>query len=172
MFGLNKDTPVVGKSDIKVLSPCKEVFSFVGADFIKNYPRWSPEVVDLQSLTDGVVKVGTMCRQVRIDQGRRSESTFKITIFQPEKRICFEGVSSPYRCDYVLKSDNLASVSHIHFTFELLSLELFMRPFEKLIRMAVQDGTEKIVKNIKRLIESKNNNLYDKRLWLLICVVL
>ncbi len=157
MFGLNKDTPVVGKSDIKVQSHCKEVFNFVGANFIKNYPRWSPEVVELESLTDGSVKVGTMCRQVRIDQGRRSESTFKVTIFQPGKRICFEGVSNPYRCDYVLESDKPASVSLISFTFELLSLELFMRPFEKLIRMAVQEGTEKTVRNIKKLVESEND---------------
>jgi len=157
MFGLNKDTPVVGKAETKVKSPCEDVFSFVGADFIKNYPRWSPEVVELESLTDGDVKVGTMCRQVRIDQGRRSESTFKVTIFQKGERICFEGVSNPYRCDYVLKEDKSNSVSNIHFTFELLSLELFMRPFEKLIRMAVQDGTEKTVRNIKKLVESKNN---------------
>jgi hypothetical protein len=157
MFGLNKDTPVVGKADTKVKSPCEDVFSFVGADFIKNYPRWSPEVVELESLTDGDVKVGTMCRQVRIDQGRRSESTFKVTIFQPGKRICFEGVSNPYRCDYVLEEDKSITISHIHFTFELISLELFMRPFEKLIRMAVQDGTEKTVRNIKKLVESKNN---------------
>ena len=159
MFGLNKDTPVVGKADIKVQSTCKEVFSFVGANFIKNYPKWSPEVVDLESLTDGAVKVGTMCRQVRIDQGRRSESTFKVTIFQPGKRICFEGVSNPYRCDYVLETDKAKSASQIHFTFELLSLEVFMRPFEKLIRMAVQEGTEKTVRNIKKLVESKNNKI-------------
>ncbi len=159
MFGLNQDTPVVGKADIKVQSPCEEIFNFVGANFIKNYPKWSPEVVDLESLTDGVVKVGTMCRQVRIDQGRRSESTFKVTIFQPGKRICFEGVSNPYRCDYILEEDKNPSLSRIHFTFELLSLELFMRPFEKLIRAAVQDGTEKTVRNIKKLVESKNNKI-------------
>jgi hypothetical protein len=34
-----------------------------------------------------------------------------------------------------------------------------MRPFEKLIRVAVQDGTEKTVRNIKKLVESKNNKL-------------
>ncbi len=155
MFGLYKDTSVVGKANTLVKSPCKTIFSFVGANFIKNYPRWSPEVVDLESLTDGSVKVGTMCRQVRVDQGRRSESTFKVTIFQPDKRICFEGVSNPYRCDYVLESDKPASTSRVSFTFELLSLELFMRPFEKLIRIAVQEGTEKTVINIKRLVESE-----------------
>jgi hypothetical protein len=157
MFGLNKNTPVVGKAEIKVQRPCEDIFSFVGANFIKNYPRWSPEVVDIESLTDGSVKVGTMCRQVRVDQGRRSESTFKVTIFQPNKRICFEGVSNPYRCDYILESDKPASASLVSFTFELLSLELFMRPFEKLIRMAVQDGTEKTVKNIKKLVESEKD---------------
>ena len=155
MFGLYKDTSVVGKANTLVKSPCETIFSFVGANFIKNYPRWSPEVVDLESLTDGPVKVGTLCRQVRIDQGRRSESTFKVTIFQPGKRICFEGVSNPYRCDYVLESDKPASTSRVSFTFELLSLELFMRPFEKLIRIAVQEGTEKTVINIKKLVESE-----------------
>tara|TARA_Y100001936_G_scaffold253542_1_gene318827 strand:- start:2413 stop:2886 length:474 start_codon:yes stop_codon:yes gene_type:complete len=157
MFSLNKDSPVQGKANIKIQSHSKEVFNFVGTDFIKNYPKWSPEVVELELLTTGPVKVGTMCRQVRIDQGRRSESTFKVTIFQPGKRICFEGVSNPYRCDYAIESDHPLSESNLSFTFELLSLELFMRPFEKLIRAAVQDGTEKTVRNIKKLIELKNN---------------
>lgn len=155
MFGIYKDTPVVGKAEALVKCSSNDIFSFVGANFIKNYPRWSPEVVDLELLTDGSVKVGTKCRQVRIDQGKRSESTFEVTVFQPGKRICFEGVSNPYRCDYVLESDKPASTSRVSFTFELLSLELFMRPFEKLIRMAVQEGTKKTVINIKKLVEAE-----------------
>jgi hypothetical protein len=30
-----------------------------------------------------------------------------------------------------------------------------MRPFEKLIRVAVQDGAERTVRNLKRLIETE-----------------
>ncbi|MEK6596226.1 MAG: polyketide cyclase, partial [Pseudomonadota bacterium] len=41
------------------------------------------------------------------------------------------------------------------FIFELLSLDLHVRPFEKLVRIAVQDGTERTVKNIKKLIEAE-----------------
>ena len=156
MFSLTKDTPVVGKAETLVKSSSKDIFNFVGTNFIKNYPRWSPEVVNLKLLTDGSVRVGTQCRQVRLDQGKRSESTFEVTVFQPDKRICFEGVSNPYRCDYVLNSDKQSPESKISFTFELLKLELFMRPFEKLIRVAVQEGTEKTVINIKKLIESEN----------------
>ncbi len=158
MFGLNKDTPVVGKSDTLIQCPCEEIFKFIGTDFIKNYPRWSPEVVELELLTDGPVNVGTRCRQVRVDQGRRSESTFKVTIYQPGKRVCFEGITNPFRCDYVLEQSNPKSSARISFTFELTSLELFMRPFEKLIRIAVQDGTEKTVGTIKKLIETEITN--------------
>jgi hypothetical protein len=75
--------------------------------------------------------------------------------FQPGQRICFEGVSNPYRCDYVLEPSNPTSASRITFTFELHSLDMFMRPFEKLIRIAVQEGTEKTVRSIKKLIEAE-----------------
>lgn len=159
MFGLLKDTCVVGKADALIQRPPKDIFDFVGANFLTNYPRWSPEVVELKPLTEGPVKVGTMCHQVRVDQGRRSESTFRVMAFQPSLRICFEGVSNPYRCDYILEATTPMSTSRITFTFELLSLDMFMRPFEKLIRIAVQEGTEKTVRNIKKLVESESSNV-------------
>jgi hypothetical protein len=85
MFGLYKDTPVVGRAGTLVERSSKDISNYVGANFIKNYPKWSPEVIDLELLTDGPVTVETMCRQVRVDQGKRSESTFKVTVFQPSK---------------------------------------------------------------------------------------
>lgn len=154
MFGLLKDIQVTGKAGAVIQRPCDDVFNFVGADFLRNYPRWSPEVLDLKSLTDGPVKIGTLCRQVRVDQGNRSESTFKVTAFQPGRRICFEGTSNPFRCDYVLEPASSTAESRITFTFELLRLELYMKPFEKLVRLAVQDGTERTVRNIKQLVEN------------------
>ena len=153
MLGLFKDTPVIGKANTIIQTPSEKLFNFIGNDLLINYPRWSPEVKELEKLTDGPVKFGTLCRQVRIDQGNRSESTFKVKFFDVGARICFEGVSNPYRCDYVIESVN-ASDSRIIFIFELLSLDLHVRPFEKLVRIAVQDGTERTVKNIKKLIEA------------------
>ena len=153
MLGLFKDTPVIGKANTIIQTPSEKLFNFIGNDLLINYPRWSPEVKELEKLTDGPIKLGTLCRQVRIDQGNRSESTFKVKFFDVGARICFEGVSNPYRCDYVIESVN-ALDSRITFIFELLSLDLHVRPFEKLVRIAVQDGTERTVKNIKKLIEA------------------
>lgn len=152
MFNLFSDKPVVGKASIMIRKPDEHVFNFIGTDLLTNYPRWSPEVRELEKLTDGPLGLGTLCRQVRVDQGNRSESTFKIVIFEPHMRIRFDGVSNPFRCDYVLESADPA-FTQITFIFELLSLELHMRPFEKLIRIAIQDGAERTVRNIKKLIE-------------------
>lgn len=154
MFNLFSDKPVVGKASIVIRKPDEHVFNFIGADLLTNYPRWSPEVRELEKLTDGPLGLGTLCRQVRVDQGNRSESTFKIVIFEPHMRIRFDGVSNPFRCDYVLESADPA-FTQITFIFELLSLELHMRPFEKLIRIAIQDGAERTVRNIKKLIEAE-----------------
>ncbi len=152
MFNLFDDKPVAGKASTVIQSPDDKLFNFIGHELLTNYPRWSPEVKELEKLTDSPLGLGTLCRQVRVDQGNRSESTFKIAIFEPNKQICFNGVSNPFRCDSSLESKNQES-TQINFTFELLSLELHMRPFEKLIRIAVQDGAERTVRNIKRLIE-------------------
>jgi len=154
MLGFFKDTPVIGKANTIIQTPSDKLFNFIGNDLLINYPRWSPEVKELEKLTDGPIKLGTLCRQVRIDQGNRSESTFKVKVFDAGSRICFEGVSNPYRCDYVIEPIN-ASDSRITFIFELLSLDLHVRPFEKLVRVAVQDGTDRTVKNIKKLIEAE-----------------
>ncbi|SER77848.1 hypothetical protein SAMN05421690_10749 [Nitrosomonas sp. Nm51] len=155
MFGLLKQTPVVGKSSALIRGPSDKLFNFIGVELLENYPRWSPEVKKLEKLTDGPVKVGTQCRQVRIDQGNRSESIFKVTVFEPGARILFEGVSNPYRCDYLIETVD-EKASRITFVFELLDLDLHMKPFEKLIRIAVQDGTDRTVHNIKKIIETEN----------------
>ena len=45
--------------------------------------------------------------------------------------------------------------TRLTFRFELLELEMFMRPFQKLIRYAIEDGAESTVENIKNLIDVK-----------------
>ena len=155
MFKLKESSPVVAKASVVINRPAEDVFHFIGERFFENYPRWSLEVQELKQITPGSVRVGTRARQVRVDQGHRSESIFAVTIFQPGQRICFEGVSNPYRCDYELKPTNPEPSTRVTFTFELQKLELYMRPFEKLIRVVIQDGGERTVRNLKRLIEAE-----------------
>jgi hypothetical protein len=47
--------------------------------------------------------------------------------------------------------------TELEFCFEITELELFMRPFEKLIRMAIEEGAETTVTNIKNLLANEIN---------------
>lgn len=153
MLNFFKDTPVVGKSSINIEKSAIDIFKFIGTDMAKNYPRWSPEVQELNKLSPEELQKGARFKQVRIDQGTKSESIFTVNVFDEPHCVCFEGISNPFKCEYKIEplSTNLSKLT---FTFELTTLELHIRPFEKLVRIAVQDGTERTVRNIKKLIEN------------------
>ncbi len=140
-------------ADVLVFDEIDRVYRFVALDFVINYPRWSPEVVSLEALSVGPVQAGFQARQVRVDQGHRSESVFAVAELEPLKRICFQGVSAPYRSVY--EFEDRSSSTLLTFTFELAALAPHIRPFEKLVRIAVQDGAKRTVRKLKLLIEKE-----------------
>ena len=144
---------IIAKADVVVFDEIERVYQFVALDFVANYPRWSPEVVELEALSTGPVRLGYQARQVRVDQGHRSESIFEVAELEPLKRVCFKGVSAPYRSLY--EFEDVSSSTRITFSFELEILEGRLRPFEKLIRIAVQDGAKRTVRKLKLLIEKE-----------------
>ncbi|ARO87632.1 polyketide cyclase [Nitrosospira lacus] len=154
MFNLGSREPVIAKARILIERPPAEIFRYLGDGFFENYPKWSPEVIELERITDGALKLGTIARQVRIDQGRRTETRFTINVYERDKRLGFAGVSDPFRCTYELREINSGKSAELIFTFELSEIQIFMRPFEKLIRVVVQEGAERTVRNLKQLTEA------------------
>lgn len=144
---------ISARASTLIATPPQRVFAFVALDFERNYQRWSPEVKRLVLLTPGPLQLGSRARQVRVDQGRKSETEFRVHVLEPPNRIGFAECSNQFRIDYRMELDG--DGTRLTFLFELLRLDFFMRPFEKLIRIAVQDGAERTVRNIKGLIESE-----------------
>lgn len=142
---------VKAESTTAIHRPLSAVYAFVVDGFVRNYPRWSPEVQSLRPLTDGPLCPGWTAFQVRIDQGRRTESDFRVVVLEPQKRVCFQGIRDPFVIDY--RFADRGEQTGLTFSFELARLNFALRPFEKLIRFAVQDGTERVVRNLKQLIE-------------------
>lgn len=138
----------------------QSVYDFVVLDFARNYPRWSPEVCDLQVLTPGPLRPGWRARQTRVDQGRRTQSEFEVIQLEPGHRISFQGIHDPYRIDFSIEADGRFAL--VTFTFELFRLSLPLRPFEKLIRLVVQDGVERTVRNLKTLVEQEKKAVHSK----------
>jgi len=129
MFSLGSKDPVIGKASVSIDRSPSDIFRYLGDGFFENYPKWSPEVVELERITDGPLRLGTIARQVRVDQGRRSETRFKINIYEPDKRLGFAGVSDPFRCIYELRGLGSGQSAELVFIFELTELQMFMRPF-------------------------------------------
>lgn len=142
-----------GEASTTIRQPVSTVFRFIVDDFLTNYPRWSPEVLSLRPLSDGVLRVGFIAEQTRVDQGRRSTSTFRVTACDRDCRLHITGISQPFRLSFEL--DATGATTKITFAFELLRVGFFMRPFEKLIRLAIADGARGVVGNLKRLLEAQ-----------------
>ena len=161
MLGLNvnlkelsaRRPPAVGGVARTAISRPRDcVFNFVACDFFANYQRWCPQVVELEPSGNAPVRVGMTARQVTVERGIRSESTFEIVAFERPRRLALEGISEPFSSSYEFESGPDGAM--LIFTFELREIEFSMRPFVKLIRAALQDGAEQVVENIRALIET------------------
>ncbi|MGZ4955941.1 MULTISPECIES: SRPBCC family protein [Methylobacter] len=154
-FDLSK--PVTGEASIEINKPIHDVFSYIGEHFYDNYPKWSVEVVEFEPLDGKEVFVGAKAKQTRKDNGAAVESIFEITDYQPSIKLIFKGLTEPYKHSYLLESSEQTQATRLTFRFDLLEIEVFMRPFEKLIRSAIEDGAENTVENIKNLIAVESN---------------
>lgn len=154
-FPFDSAKPVAGEASIDIDESIQRVFSYIGEHFFKNYPKWAPEVVKFEPLDGNEVFVGAKAKQVRNDNGGEVESIFEITDFNPNFKLIFQGLTAPYRHSYLLENGNTKQSTRLTFRFELLELEVFMRPFEKLIRSAIEEGAENTVDNIKNIITAE-----------------
>jgi hypothetical protein len=138
-----------------------EVFQFVATDFFANYPRWSPEVVMLRATSPGPLRVGSTGWQARVDFGRRTELSFRVSILDECKRVDFQGISLPMLSSYRFVEINQRT--RLTFLFELKRLDYVMRPFSGLINLKAQQGAQQVVGNIKRLLEAEIRNAREGR---------
>lgn len=93
---LGSTKPVIGRAQTVVACPAGEIFQYFGDGLFENYSKWSPEVKELEQITPGPVKLGTVGRQVRVDQGRRTELKFKIAAYEPGVRLTLAGNSGSF----------------------------------------------------------------------------
>ena len=129
MFSLGTSRSISAKARAMVRCPIGSAFDFVGHGFFRNYASWCPQVIELETLSDGPVRPGVTARQVTLDRGICSESTFEITTFGPPKHLGLKGLSEPFKSFYEFEEKTAASTQMI-FSFELEERGLFMRPFE------------------------------------------
>ena len=153
MLGLASSGPVQGRSESLVKCSITDAYHVIANCFFENYQKWCPQVVELEQLSQPPMQLGTKGGQVTRDRGIDSESLFDVTKFAPSTELEITGSTEPFRSAY--QFDATGDGTQITFTFELKEIDLVMRPFQKLIKTALQDGAEQTAENIKNLLEGR-----------------
>ncbi|MGJ0507284.1 MAG: SRPBCC family protein [Methylocystis sp.] len=152
MLGIGESKPVAGRAEDVIACPIAKAYDFIGKDFFENYPKWCPQVIELEQLSPPPVREGSKGRQVTRDRGIDSESRFEVSCFALQKSFEIVGVTEPFRSSYAFEKEDDES-TRIVFTFELKEIDLVMRPFQKLIRTALEEGAIQTIENLKQLLE-------------------
>jgi len=157
LFDIDLTKSVMGTATIAINKPVAEVFDFVAVNFFENYPKWAPEVVEFEPLNGSSVEVGAQARQLRYDQTQEAETILQVTTFEPEKQLVLEAVTGEFRDSYDFENCSDLESTKLTFRFEMLHLDVFMRPFAKLIKVAIEEGVTNSLENVKNLIIHEEN---------------
>ena len=144
--------PIAGEASVSIGQRAEEVFRFIADQFFENYPKWSPDVVELEPLDGVPLRKGSRVRQVRLENEEPVTSTFEVLEFEKSDLFSFQGIDMPYKQIYRIESLG-PTETNVTFRFELLEVELFMRPFVKLLRSAISEGVETTVMTLTSLLE-------------------
>jgi hypothetical protein len=139
-------------TSVLIERPVAEVYRYVAEEFFTNYPKWSPEVTRLEQTTTGPMRVGTAGLQVRCDAGYTAESRFRVTALVPLRELRFESLGKPHFC-VQYRFEAIGNATRLGFRFELKPT-LLLTPLRGLIRRTVTDGGQRVVANLKSLLES------------------
>jgi uncharacterized protein YndB with AHSA1/START domain len=64
--------------------PPAVVFRFVVVDHVRNHPRWDPKM-ELQQLSEGPIRVGTIIRRRHTHTGSPTEGTMEVVEYEPDR---------------------------------------------------------------------------------------
>ena len=148
----NLSEPIAAEMTATVRQDQTKVFEFIADNFHENYQRWMPDVVELDPLDGVPLRKGSRVRQVRLENEEPVTSTFEVVEFEKSDLFSFQGIDMPYKQIYRIESLGPAE-TNVTFRFELLEVELFMRPFVKLLRSAISEGVETTVLTLTSLLE-------------------
>jgi uncharacterized protein YndB with AHSA1/START domain len=69
-----------------IARPLADVFDFFAVNHVRNHPRWDPDI-ELQQITEGPIRVGTMIRRRNSRFGTTVEGTMEVVEYVPNQAL-------------------------------------------------------------------------------------
>ena len=83
-LGLREEEVVKIELSQVIDRPPAVVFHFIVVDHVRNHPRWDPKM-ELQQLSEGPIRVGTIIRRRRTHTGAPIEGTMEVVEYEPDR---------------------------------------------------------------------------------------
>jgi uncharacterized membrane protein len=135
---------------IQLNRPVEQVFAFL-AD-TRNLPTWQSNLIEIEQLSEGPLRVGTQVREVRRMGQRPSENRAEVQVFEPNKRFALKTTTQPQvTVSYLLDAEN--GGTRLQYRFAMLTSGL-MRLLEPLIAGAIKKQSDQDFEKLKRILEA------------------
>ena len=95
-----------------------DIFAFLTD--IEKGTEWQAELVEVSQTSTGPMGVGTTIREVRRFLGRKLESVFQVTEFEPSQKLAFQSTVAPFpmRGQYTLEPEAEDAGTKVTFVIE------------------------------------------------------
>jgi uncharacterized protein YndB with AHSA1/START domain len=130
--------------------PVEQVFAFL-ADTGK-VSTWQSNLIELEPLTEGPLRLGSRFREIRRLGRRDSEIQGQVTAFEPNKRLETKTTTKPeVTVSYSFEPEN--GGTRLRYRFILLSTGM-MRLLEPLVARSIKKESESDFETLKRILEN------------------
>lgn len=142
------------QNTITIRRPPVEVFAFL-ADF-QNLPTWNYAIEQTRKTSAGPVGVGATYRQIRTVP-RRSEETFRVTIFEPPARLAIKGQIGPFHAKISYLIEPIADGTRLANHVELKPSSALLALIGPLAVPQVKAAVGRNLGTLKELLEERAN---------------
>ena len=132
--------------------PIDEVFTYVGTDLFKNNPKWAPDIQSFEQTSSGPMGVGATARQVRLIRGNPTETSVRITEYEPNRKVSFESSGTmSTQGNYTFEQANGGTKLTLRLEMQLQGLG---RMAEPIVNRTVKQNLEDDMGRLKNLLET------------------
>ena len=139
---------------VEINAPASRIFTWLADNFTTSYPIWAADVESIEPLSGSTVEPGSTFRLNRIVDGSIEPHVIRITEFIRDARLAWECPDKSYSCSFTLSATENPRTTLLSFNYTLQEVELFMRPFAKLIKNAIHDGVSHVTTSIQDFIHA------------------
>ena len=131
--------------------PVEDVFAVMSN--VENNPKWSSVALEAEQTSPGPIGVGTTARVVAKVLGRRMESDFEVTEFEPNRKFVSQSKSGPFPLQLSVTFEPIEGGTRVNTTIEG-EPGGFFKLAEPLVQRAIKREMEANFATLKDILEA------------------